>query len=297
MSNFFQGLYTAIPTPFKDYKIDFESLEKIIKFQIKAKVSGIVVSGSTGESTSLDEEEYHELISAAVKIANKKIQVIAGAGVGNTNKTIQYSKAAEESGADALLLVTPFYSKPTANGIINHFTEVHNVTTIPIMLYSVPSRTSIDMDDNTIVTLSELPRILGLKDSAEKLERPLRILSKVKKEFSLISGDDSTATAFNSMGGVGCVSVASNIAPDLCKMVQDLTKKNDFHNAIRIQQLLLPLYKAMFIETNPAPVKYALSIMNFCSEEVRMPLCAMEQPSKNTVESVINYINNISNDG
>jgi len=287
MAQFFSGLYTALVTPFKNKIIDFTSLATLINKQIDAGVNGIVIAGSTGEAVTLSMEEYEELIAETIKIAKGKIQIVAGTGSNNTTIAIEMAKRAEDLGADALICVTPFYNKPSQAGLIAHYTAIHEATNLPIMLYTVPGRTGIDFSDETIIKLAELPRVLGLKDATSDLEKPLRLSKALKSSFALLSGEDSTATAFNVQGGVGCVSVASNIEPSLCLKVQKLCASGNYAEALLLQKQLLPLYKAMFVETNPVPVKYALSLKGLCTSEVRLPLVELSETSKSIVANVI----------
>lgn len=272
MSDLFKGLITAIVTPFTEDEIDFAALEKIVEYQIANKVRAIVVAGSTGEGTSLNRDEYKSLLQAAVELGQQHISIIAACCSTDTRIVIEMAQTAEQIGAAGLLCTVPPYTKPNQQGLYQHFKLVHDAVNLPIMLYSVPSRTAVDLTDDTIIKLSKLARILALKDADTDLERPLRLRPRLKDNFNLLSGNDEMALSFNAQGGVGCVSVASNIAPSLCKKLQDACQKGDFITAMKIQQQLLPLYKALFAEANPVPVKYAAHYLGLCLGKIRLPL-------------------------
>lgn len=290
-NNMFEGVVTAIITPFRDGAIDFASLEKIIEFQIANNITSIVVSGSTGEGNSLTFNEYRSLVQATVDIAKKRLNVIAGCSSSSTSFAIKMALESQKIGVDGLLCAVPPYVKPTQDGITEHFTALHNETELPIMLYSVPSRTGSDFVDDTILKLSELPRILAFKDAGSDLERPLRLSAKLKHKFHLLSGNDDVALAYNAQGGVGCVSVASNIAPKFCREMQQKWKNGETKLALQIHHQLLPLYKALFAETNPIPVKYAASLLGLSSPELRLPLTEPAAQTKTKLEKIIkNYL-------
>jgi 4-hydroxy-tetrahydrodipicolinate synthase len=268
----FKGLITAIITPFKDNKLDFEALEKILNYQIDNKVDGVVVGGSTGEGNSLSLQEYQSLLERTTAITKKRIAVIGGCSAINTSTAIDMVEICDNIPVDGFMCSIPSYVKPTQEGIYLHFAVIHNSSNLPIMLYSVPSRTLVDFSDETIFRLSKLPRIVALKDAHNDLERPLRIKAMVGESLNLLAGNDELALAYNAHGGVGCVSVTSNIVPSLCKKLQDSCLANNYLEARQIQQQLLPLYKALFAESNPIPVKYASHILGMCTNELRLPL-------------------------
>ena len=285
MNNIFKGLITALITPFKDDQIDFTSLEKIVRYQIDNKVDGIVVGGSTGEGNSLTIQEYELLLQAVVEISQKKIPIIAGCSA-VTKTAVDMVKICTKMQIDGFMSSIPAYIRPTQEGIYRHFEAIHAASTMPIMLYSVPSRAIVDFTDATIFRLAKLPRIRALKDAGKDLERPLRIKA-VLKDFNLISGDDEVALGYNAQGGVGCASVASNIMPALCKKLQDSCRDNNYQEALRIQQTLSPLYKALFAEPNPIGVKYAAQAIGLCSDELRLPLTTAEETTQNKINEVI----------
>lgn len=285
MNNIFKGLITALITPFKDDQIDFTSLEKIVRYQIDNKVDGIVVGGSTGEGNSLTIPEYESLLKAVVEITQKKIPIIAGCSA-VTKAAVDMVKICAKMPIDGFMPSIPAYIRPTQEGIFRHFEAIHTASTMPIMLYSVPSRTIVDFTDATIFKLAQLPRIMALKDAGKDLERPLRVRA-ILKEFNLLSGNDELALSINAQGGVGCVSVASNIMPALCKKLQDSCRENNYKEALQIQQTLLPLYTALFAEPNPIGVKYAVQAIGLCSGELRLPLTRAEETTQNKINEVI----------
>ncbi len=264
----FSGLITALITPFKDKQLDFDSLEKLLNNQIKNEVSAIVICGSTGEGASLNFEEYNNLIEATLEITKKSLPIIVATSSSSTAVATSVGDLATNLKVDGFMCSVPSYVKPTQDGIYKHFEAIHNSTNLPIMLYSVPSRTLTDFADDTIIALSKLDRIIALKDASNDFARPLRLNAKIGKNFNLLSGNDETSLSYQAQGGVGCVSVASNIVPDKCKKLQDLIKKGDFISALEMQQELLPLYIALFAETNPILVKYAASHLGLCQNEL-----------------------------
>ena len=290
MKKIFKGLITAIITPFKDNKIDIIALEKILEYQIKHNVDGVVLAGSTGEGMSLTIEEYQRLIRSGLEIVKKRIPIIAGCSSNNTNVALNLAEIADSESVDGIMLAIPPYVKPTQEGIYRHFQTIHDSTNLPIMLYSVPSRTSVDFADDTILGLSMLSRIVAMKDAGSDLERPLRLNASLDRNFNLLAGNDEVSLAYNAQGGVGCVSVASNITPKLCKALQDNWQSGNFKTSLQIHQQLLPLYKALFLESNPVGVKYASHYLGLCSNELRLPLTEAADSTKIAIEKVIKDI-------
>jgi 4-hydroxy-tetrahydrodipicolinate synthase len=291
MSKFFTGIYTALITPFKDNKIDFESFSKILQKQIDANVDGIVIGGSTGEISSLSTDEYNEILTLSRKAIPSNIKFIAGISSNITEKSIELIKIAESNNPDGLMCITPYYNRPPQRALVKYFTEINNATNLPIMLYTVPARTGVDFTDATIIELSKLDNIVALKDAGTDIERPLRLHNIVKNNFSFLSGEDSSCLAYSAHGGVGCVSVISNIFPKECKLIQDFLAKNDFASALKLQNRMQIIYDSVFVDTNPIPVKYAASIMNLCNPDVRLPLVGMDnltlmQNIKNAIKSI-----------
>ena len=290
MNNIFKGLYTALLTPFKSGRIDFLSLEKIIEYQVSNNVDGIIIAGSTGEGANLTREEYISLLQAASDIIKTRTQLIAGCSASSTDSAITQVLEAQKIPIDGIMVTTPHYVRPTQAGLYEHFYKIHEICEAPIILYSVPVRTGVDFTDDTIIKLSELPRIVALKDAGKDIERPLRLSVKVKNDFSLLSGDDESSLAFNAQGGVGCVSVISNIEPRMCKELQAQWTRGNFKSALKIHQQLLPLYKAVFSEPNPIGIKYAAEYLGLCNSELRLPLTEATQETKDKIEAALKTI-------
>jgi 4-hydroxy-tetrahydrodipicolinate synthase len=276
----FFGLYTALITPFKNDKIDEKALEKLVEFQIKEGAEGIVPCGTTGESPTLDHDEHNHVIELCVKIARNRIKVIAGTGSNSTREAIMMTQNAAKIGASGCLIVSPYYNKPTPEGIYQHFKAINDACDIPLIIYNIPGRSVINISDENIARLSKLKNIVGLKDATGDLARVATLKLMVDKDFCLLSGEDATAVGFNAMGGVGVISVTGNIAPALVSSLQKACLENDYKKAVEIQDKLTNLHMAMFCETNPIPVKYAASLLNLCSDEIRLPLCAPSDASK-----------------
>jgi 4-hydroxy-tetrahydrodipicolinate synthase len=292
MHKTFKGLITAIITPFINNKIDITLLKKIVERQIEHKINGIVLAGSTGEGLSLTTEEYRFLLKSVIEIANGKIDIIAGCSASNTNQAVNLAQIAEEERVGGIMISVPPYVKPTQEGIYQHFQTIHDAVNLPIILYSVPSRTSVDFTDDTIVKLSMLPRIIALKDASSDIQRPLRLGSRLKEGFNLLCGNDDASLAYNAHGGSGCISVASNIAPKLCKALQDSWQHGDFKMALKIHRQLTPLYNALFIESNPIGVKYAVSYLGLCTDEARLPLTNAQDYTRKAIKQAIEDIKN-----
>lgn len=290
ISNFFKGLITAIITPFKGGEIDFISLDRILQFQISNKVEAIIVAGSTGEGNSLNEEEYELLLREIINYSYRKLIIIASCGSTSLRKSIKLANVAEKLGVDGLLCNIPPYLKPNQEGIYKYFLTLHDSVSLPIMLYSVPSRTNVDFSDNTILELSLLDKIQAIKDSSQDIERPLRIASKINRSFHFLAGNDEMALAYNAHGGVGCISVLSNIAPTLCKQIQTYCSNQDYAKALGVQLILLPLCKALFTEPNPIGIKYAASYFSLCSDELRLPLVKASYIAKEKIKNEIEIL-------
>lgn len=286
----FKGLYTALITPFQNGKLDVAAFEKLVNWQIAEGVHGLVPCGTTGESPTLSHQEHQQVVEHCVRLAKGKVKVLAGTGSNATEEAIELTKHAEKCGADGALVITPYYNKPSQEGLYQHFKAIHDATNIPIMLYNVPGRCVVDMGDALIARLAELPRIIGIKDATGNLERPSTLalaLGEKTKSFIQFSGEDSTAVAFNTQGGCGVISVSSNIAPKLCAEVQNLSLAGKITEAIALQQKLMPLHKIMFCESSPAPVKYAASLMGICTEELRLPLVPPSDENKKRIAALI----------
>lgn len=273
----FTGSYTALITPFKAenvYEVDYSAFEKLIQRQISGGTHGLVPCGTTGESPTLTNEEHDKVIEFCIKINNGKCKVMAGTGSNSTREAIERTQHAEKVGADAALIVTPYYNKPTQEGIFQHFKAIHDATNIPIIIYNIPGRSVIDIKDETIGRIAELKRVVGLKDATGDLGRPVSVKKYLpaNKDFYQLCGDDENAVAFNKLGGVGCISVASNIDPEACAKLQEATLKNDYVLAEKLNIKIAALSKNLFLESNPTPTKYIMEKMGLCSGTPRLPL-------------------------
>lgn len=282
-----KGSMTALVTPFRNGAVDEAAFQRLVDRQVKAGTSAVIPAGTTGESATLTHDEHRRIISLAVEAANGRATVMAGAGSNSTAEAIELARFAEKAGADALLTVTGYYNKPTQAGLVAHFTALHEATCLPIILYNVPGRTVANLSVETIGVLSKLPRIVGVKDATGDLARVALQRLASGPDFIQLSGEDMTAVGFNAMGGVGCISVASNVAPDLCAQMQAATLDGDFKKAVSYQDRLAPLHDVLFAETSPGPVKYALSLMGLCSDELRLPLVSPSEPTKARVRIVV----------
>ena len=283
-----QGMFTALITPFNNGRVDEAAFEKIIEYQISSGISGLVACGSTGEGATLSEEESIKVIQLCSEITQKRVPVIANIGSNNTAKTIELANKVSKFTIDAIMTVVPYYNKPTQRGIYAHFKAVHDSTNTPIILYNVPGRTIADMSSKTVLELTLLPRIIALKDATSDLERPIQVKSKLTRDdFSMLSGEDSTMVAFNASGGQGCISVAANALPKQMVEIQRLCQEQKYEQALAKHIAILPLYEVLFCEANPIPIKYVLSLMGFCKDELRLPLCELSSENKEKVRSAL----------
>lgn len=283
----FKGSMVAIVTPFKKDKLDEKALEKLIEWHIKEGTHAIVPCGTTGEASTLDYEEHYRVIEITVKVVNKRIPVIAGTGSNSTDEAIMITKKAEQLGADAVLSVTPYYNKPTQEGLYRHFKEIADKTGLPIILYNVPGRTSLNMLPQTVARLAEHPRIIGIKEATGDMKQVSELIRLCGKDFAVISGDDFTNLTLLALGGKGFISVTANICPKDVANLFNFWEKGDIQKAREIHFKLEPINKAMFIETNPIPVKTALAMMGKIKEEFRLPLCEMSQSNKEKLAEVL----------
>ena len=287
----FKGSIVALITPFKNNVLDQDKYASLIHHHIKNGTNGVVPAGTTGESPTLDHEEHKKVIEIAVKETNGKIPVIAGTGSNSTSEAIELSIHAEKTGANALLIVTPYYNKPTQEGLYQHYKAINDKVGIPIIIYNIPPRSVVDMSVDTMARLFELKNISGVKDATADLNRVDQQLKKMGPEFIQLSGEDGTALEFNLRGGVGCISVTANVAPKLCSDFQNASLSKNNSNLIakakEINEKLMPLHKSLFIESNPSPVKYAASLLNLSSEEVRLPLVKVTEKTKKEVQKAL----------
>jgi len=285
----FKGSIPALVTPFRDGQVDWDALEKLVDWQIAEGSHGLVPVGTTGESPTLSHEEHKRVIEAVVKAAAGRVPVIAGAGSNNTIEAIDLIRHAEKAGADAALVVTPYYNKPTQRGLIAHYRALHDACTLPIVIYNIPGRSVIDMMPDTMGELAKLPRIVGVKDATGKIERVSQQRASCGADFVQLSGEDATALGFNAHGGVGCISVTANVAPKFCAEFQEATLSGDYAAALRYQDKLMPLHEAIFIEPGLAGAKYGLSRLGRCSEEVRLPLTTLLDSTKARIDAAMRH--------
>jgi 4-hydroxy-tetrahydrodipicolinate synthase len=282
-----RGSITAMITPFKNGAVDHAALAAFTEWQIEQGTHGLVPCGTTGESPVLAEAEHLAVIRTVVKAARGRVPVIAGTGSNNTAHAIHLTQEAEKAGVDAALVVAPYYNKPTQEGLYLHFRAVAEATKLPIILYNVPARCSVDIGVDTMARLSKLPNIVGVKDATANLARASLQRAACKPGFIQISGEDATALGFNAHGGVGAISVTSNVAPKLCAQFQEATLRGDFAAALEIQDRLMPLHDVLFAETSPAPVKYAASLLDKCLETARLPLAPVSETTKAKIRAVM----------
>lgn len=269
----FKGSMTALITPFdQNGQIDWPAFDKFVEWQIEQGSHGVIPCGTTGESPTLSHEEHNKIVKRCVEIINGRIPVIAGSGSNNTIEAIELTQQAKDDGADAALIVTPYYNKPTQEGLYAHYKKLNDEVGIPIIIYNIPGRSIVDMNIDTMARLAELPNIVGVKDATADLARPLALRNRVGDDFCQLSGEDATATAFLAQGGHGCISVTSNVAPALCSQMHEAWQKGDLNEMARCRDLLAPLHDALFVESSPAPVKYAANQLGLCSDAVRLPL-------------------------
>ena len=283
----FKGSIPAVITPFIDDEVDYNSLVKVLNFLIDNGSHGLVPCGTTGESPTLSHEEHKKIIEETIKIADKRVPVIAGTGSNNTLEAVEYTAHAENSGADAALIVTPYYNKPTQSGLYEHFKTIVDKTNIPIIIYNIPGRSIVDMTIETMIELSKLKKIIGVKDATNDLFRPLLTRKKMQNDFCFLSGEDGTALAYLAQGGHGCISVTANVAPKLCSDLHSAWQSGDISKAQEINLKLSSLHNSLFIESSPGPVKYAASLLGLCNEKTRLPLTEIKDDTKKLVESCL----------
>lgn len=282
-----QGSMPALVTPFKDGAVDVDTLKSLVEWQIESGSSGLVPVGTTGESPTLSHVEHESVIEEVVKAADGRVPVIAGAGSNNTAEGIRLIQHAERVGADAALVVTPYYNKPTQEGLYQHFKAMHDAADLPIVIYNIPGRSVVDMSVNTMARLAELPRIIGVKDATADLARVPQQRLACGKDFIQLSGEDATALGFNAHGGTGCISVTANVAPVLCAQMQAATLQGDYALALEITDRLMPLHIAIFLEPGLAGAKFGLSLLGKCSDELRLPLVPVSDPTKAAIRDAM----------
>ena len=283
-----KGSFTALITPFKNGKVDEKAFERLVDWQIAEGTHGLVPVGTTGEAPTLSHDEHMKVVELAIKTAKKRVPVIAGAGSNSTEEAIELTKFAKKAGADAVLHSTGYYNKPTQDGLYLHFKAISDAVDLPIIVYNVPGRTVVDILPATLARIATLKNVAGVKDASAKVERMSQHRLLIKKPFSYLSGEDATALGFNAHGGNGCISVTSNVAPRLCSEFQTATLKGDYKRALELQDILMPLHDALFVETNPAPVKYAAWRIGMIeSPECRLPLAPLTEATKKIVDAAL----------
>ena len=284
----FKGSNVALVTPFKNNELDEETYIKLINFHLENGTNGLVPAGTTGESPTLSHSEHEKVIELCIKESKGKIPVIAGTGSNSTDEAISLTKHAEKAGADGALVVTPYYNKPTQEGLYQHYKSINDNTSLPIIIYNIPGRCVIDMSVETMARLFELKNIVGVKDATGDLNRLDQTIKKLGPEFIQLTGEDGLAFEFNKRGGVGIISVTANIAPKLCSDMQKFSKSssdNEIKEAERIDALLQPVHKSLFAESNPCPVKYAAKLLGLCDDAVRLPLVKITDETKLKVKN------------
>ncbi len=283
----FRGSFTALVTPFKNGSVDEASFRALVDWQIAEGTNGLVPVGTTGESPTLSHDEHNAVVEWCVDQAKGRVPVIAGAGSNSTKEAIALARHAEAAGADAVLVVTPYYNKPTQEGLYQHFKAINDAIGIPIIIYNIPPRSVVDMSVETMTRLFELKNIAGVKDATANMVRVSQQRAAMGEGFNQLSGEDATALGFMAHGGHGCISVTSNVAPRLCAEFQTLCLKGDYAGALTIQDKLMPLHSALFIETSPSPIKYALSLIGKCAETVRLPMVPVTPKTREAVRDAM----------
>lgn len=283
----FRGSIVALVTPFRNGSVDEAAFRDLIEWHLEQGTDGFVPTGTTGESPTLSHAEHERVIELCIETVNGRVPVIAGTGSNSTNEAISLTRHAQEAGADAALVVTPYYNKPTQDGLRAHYQAIHDATDIPILIYNIPGRSVIDMLPATMAELAKLPRIVGVKDSTADITRPLSTQAWCGDDFAQLSGEDGNIIAFLAHGGHGCISVTANVAPELCAQMHDAWAAGDREAALAIHRKLWPLHQALFIEANPGPAKYALSKMGKTTSEVRLPLVSITSPTAKAVDAAL----------
>lgn len=283
----FKGSIVALITPFTNGVFDEDAYRELVDWHVREGTDGVVPCGTTGESPTLNHAEHMRVVEVCIEAAAGRIPVIAGSGSNSTAEAVELSQHARHAGADAALVVTPYYNKPNQEGLYQHFKAIHDAAGLPIIIYNIPGRCVVDMTVATMARLARLPNIVGVKDATQDLARPIRTRSMIGGDFCQLSGEDSTALPFLAAGGHGCISVTANVAPALCANMQRAWRQGDLNVALALQDRLIPLHEALFCETSPAPVKYAVSLLKKCSAQARLPLVDITDESKTTVREAM----------
>jgi 4-hydroxy-tetrahydrodipicolinate synthase len=283
----FRGSFTALVTPFKNGSLDEAAFRALVNWQIEEGTHGLVPVGTTGESPTLSHDEHNKVVEWCVQEAKGRVPVIAGAGSNSTKEAVGLAQHAEKAGADAVLVVSPYYNKPTQEGLYQHFKAINDAIGIPIILYNIPGRSVVDISVDTMKRLYALKNIAGVKDATANLVRVSQQRAEIGEGFNQLSGEDGTALGFNAHGGHGCISVTSNVAPRLCSEFQSACLRGDYATALKLQDKLMPLHINLFLETSPSPVKYALSLLGKCDDTVRLPMVTVSDSTKAAVRSAM----------
>jgi 4-hydroxy-tetrahydrodipicolinate synthase len=283
----FRGSFTALVTPFKNGSVDEKAFRELVDWQIAEGTNGLVPVGTTGESPTLSHDEHKQVVEWCVEQTKGRVPVVAGAGSNSTAEAIELSRHAEKAGADAVLIVTPYYNKPTQEGLYRHYKAINDAIGIPIIIYNIPGRSIVDMSVETMKRLFELKNIAGVKDATANMSRVSQQRAAMGADFNQMSGEDITALGFMAHGGHGCISVTSNVAPRLCAEFQSACLKGDFKTALKLQDKLSPLHINLFVETSPAPIKYAMSLIGKCPETVRLPMVPATEKARTAVREAM----------
>ena len=283
----FQGSMTALITPFKDGKVDEDAYQSFIEWQIDEGTEAVVPCGTTGESPTLSHDEHMRVTELCVEAAGGRVPVLAGTGSNSTEEAISLTRHAKEAGADGALVVTPYYNKPTQEGLYRHYKAIHDGVDIPIVIYNIPGRSVVDMSVETMARLAELPNIVGVKDATADLTRPAKTRAAIGKGFMQVSGEDATVVPFLAQGGHGCISVTANVAPRQCADLHGAWRRGDFDTVARLNDRLMPLHEALFVESSPAPVKYAASVVGLCENRLRLPLVSVRPETEDKVRDAM----------
>jgi 4-hydroxy-tetrahydrodipicolinate synthase len=286
----FKGSITALITPFKDGKVDERAFQRLVAWQIDQGTHGLVPCGTTGESPTLTHDEHRRVVELCVEAAAGRVPVIAGTGSNSTAEAVELTRHAKSAGADAVLVVTPYYNKPTQEGLYQHFKAINDSADVPIVVYNIPGRSVIDLSVETMARLFKLANIVGVKDATANMARASLQRAALGIEFVQLSGEDATALGFMAHGGQGCISVTANVAPALCSEFQLACLTGNFHRALQLQDRLMPLHDALFVESNPGPVKYAASKLGLCSADTRLPLAPLAPASRKRVEDALSAV-------
>ncbi len=283
----FKGSYVALITPFENGGLDETAFQSFVDWQIREGTHGLVPCGTTGESTTMSHAEHERVVGLCIEVAKGRVPVLAGAGSNSTQEAISLARYAKKAGADGALVVTPYYNKPTQEGLYQHYKAIHDAVEIPIVIYNIPGRSAVDMSVETMARLAKLPNIVGVKDSSNDAVRPIQTRIACGEDFAQLSGEDAARLALLANGGHGCISVTGNIAPRMCASLHEAWDAGEPDTALAIQERLMPLHETLFIESSPGPVKYAASLLGLCSPKVRLPLVEPTGATKERVETAM----------